>query len=51
MHRATWEANRTEAQQVGCNVVGVATPAGRFTGLVCSLGLTLWFTRSLKAWN
>ena len=26
---------------MGCSVVGVASPAGRFTGLVCSLGVTL----------
>jgi len=29
-------------KQVGCSVVGVASPAGRFTGLVCSLGVTLF---------
>jgi len=28
-------------EQVGCSVVGVASPAGRFTGLICSLGVTL----------
>jgi hypothetical protein len=28
-----------EGKQVGCSVVGVASAAGRFTGLVCSLGV------------
>jgi hypothetical protein len=34
-----------QSEQVGCSVVGVASPAGRFTGLVCSLGVTLLMLR------
>ena len=40
------------SQQVGCSVVGVASPAGRFTGLVCSLGVMVHaFFKSVELIN
>jgi hypothetical protein len=35
-------------KQVGCSVVGVASPAGRFTRLVCSLGVILFVKLPLQ---
>ena len=35
------------SKQVRCSVVGVASPAGRFTALVCSLGVTLFYGQAL----
>jgi hypothetical protein len=41
-----------EVKQVGCSVVGVASPAGRFTGLVCSLGVMVHaFFKSVELIN